>query len=70
MQVYIPAELVNSNEEMKKFFVNDRMICVPVGKFVDCTPEVAEAVIEWIKAQEDLRKKQDDRAKALLAKGS
>ena len=51
VNVYIPREAMNSNEDAKKVFINDVMYSVPVGKNVPVPASVAKIITDWLDKQ-------------------
>ena len=51
VNVYIPREAMNSNEDAKKVFINDVMYSVPVGKNVEVPASVAKVITDWLDKQ-------------------
>lgn len=60
--IYIPKEAVGSDEKMKKVYINDVMYCIPVGKNIEVSDEVADVVTNWL---ENLNKIEEEREERL-----
>ena len=68
VNVYIPREAMNSNEDAKKVFINDVMYSVPVGKNVSVPASVAKIITEWLDKENALIAEREARMKELNEK--